>query len=288
MIPRWLDLTFILSVFILWRFHDEAYAFPLQGVTTSSSRNVLPPTQVFLQALETKERTIPDDVQDVKRSFLLRSLVASLLTTTTTTLLLPTTTLAFEGGVGGLGKTKPQTGVILFEENSTPIQNERGIVSAEIQSTSGKPILIEFQTPWPLLPTTSGLEARNLRTSDSAFIQLVPTISGWENRKVFEKILMDTVLASQGKFGAYGTPTDVRVKPMNDKGIYSITMTCYTPAMRESERQLFIRPIQVDDSLVMLVTGTIRNAFPAQEPVFSQIADSFVAVAAPESRFRTK
>jgi hypothetical protein len=204
------------------------------------------------------------------------------------TLCTTTSALAFEGGVGGLGKTKPKTGVVLFEESSTPIQNEKGIVSAEIRSVSGKPILVEFQTPWALLPTTSGLEARNLRSSESAFVQLVPTVSGWENRKVFEQILIDSVLASQGKFGAYGTPTDIRVKPLNEKGIYTVTLTCYTPAMRESERQLYIRPIQVDDSLVMMVTGTTRNAFLAQESTFSWIADSFVAVAAPESRLRTK
>ncbi len=200
-----------------------------------------------------------------------------------------TSAMAFDGGVGGLGKTKPTTGVTLFEQDSTPIQNEKGIVSAEIKSTTGKPILVEFQTPWPLLPTTSGLEARDLRSSESAFVQLVPIVPDWQNRKVFQQLLLSSVLASQGKFGAYGTPTDIRVKPYDgDTGIFVVTFTSYTPAMRESERQVWIKPMEVDDSLVMLVTGTTRNAFPSQLQTFSKVADSFLAVAAPESHMRTK
>lgn len=196
---------------------------------------------------------------------------------------------AFDGGVGGLGKTKPSTGVVLFEGTSTPIQNERGFVSAEIRSISGKPILVQFQTPWPLLPTTSGLEARDLRTSESAFVQLVPSIPDWQNRKNFQHLLYDSVLSSRGKFGAYGVPTDVRVKPYDkERGIYVVSFTSYTPAMRESERQLWIKPIQVEKSLVMLVIGTTRNAFSSHERMFSKIVDSFIAVSAPETNFRGK
>lgn len=218
---------------------------------------------------------------DMSRSAFLQVMVMSTFTTTAA--------CAFDGGVGGLGKTKPTTGVTLFEENSTPIQNEKGIVSAEIRSTTGKPILVEFQTPWPLLPTTSGLEARDLRSSESAFIQLVPKVSDWKNRKVFQQLLINSVLASQGKFGAYGTPTDIRVKPYDvETGVFAVTFTSYTPAMRESERQLLIKPKEVDQDLVLLVTGTTRNAFASQEQIFLKIADSFVAVAAPESRLRAK
>jgi len=278
MILRWMFLFFITSLACRWNC-PIASSFQLPSVTSTTRRGV--PAVLFLTR-ETRRGTCDETTLGLlERSCFLHTMVFSMFTTTSSA-------VAFEGGVGGLGKTKPNTGVVLFEASSTPIQNEKGIVSAEIQSASGKPILVEFQTPWPLLPTTSGLEARNLRSSESAFIQLVPAVSDWQNRKVFEQLLLNSVLASQGKYGAYGTPTDVRVKPLNEKGVYAVTLTCYTPAMRESERQLYIRPIQVDDSLVMLVTGTTRNAFSAQENTFSRIADSFVAVAAPESRLRTR
>jgi hypothetical protein len=48
-------------------------------------------------------------------------------TATTSTLLQPVH--AFEGGVGGLGKTKPETGV---EFLSSPFQSNDGWVSAEV------------------------------------------------------------------------------------------------------------------------------------------------------------
>ena len=197
--------------------------------------------------------------------------------------------VAFDGGVGGLGKTKPITGVEFFEESSIPIQNAQGIVTAEIKSVSGKnPILVEFQTPWPLLPTTSGLEARDIRSTESAFVQVLPATDSWKDRKVFRDLLINSVLASQGKYGAYGTPTDIKVKPTKDSDLFVVTFTSYTPAMRESERQLWIQPKQVDDTLVLLIVGTTRARFASQEASFSKIVNSFLAVAAPESRLRAR
>ena len=200
---------------------------------------------------------------------------------------------AFDGGVGGLGKTKPVTGVELFEENSTPIQNNKGIISAEIKSAKGKPVLVEFQSPFPLLPTASGLEARDLQSSESAFVQVVPAVSDWETPKVFKQLLIDSVLASQGKYGAYGTPTDIKVKPLtktdDKKDCFVVTFTSYTPAMRESERQLWIRPkLVVDNTLVLLIVGTTQARFSSQEKIFNGILDSFVAVSGPESQLRAR
>ena len=120
--------------------------------------------------------------------------------------------LAFEGGVGGLGKTKPSTGVVLFNENSAPIQNGQGIISAEIESISGKPILVSFQTPWPLL-ATSGLEARDIRNPESSFVQVVPRVNNWQDKKVFQQLLIETVFAKAGKFSAYGEPYGFQIKP---------------------------------------------------------------------------
>jgi hypothetical protein len=200
---------------------------------------------------------------------------------------------AFEGGVGGLGKTKPETGCRLFEETSRPVQNERGIITAEIRTVTGnRPILVEFQTPWPLLSTSGGLEARDLTSSESAFVQVLPAPRGgdWRgNRKVFQHLLLDSVFASTGKFGAYGTPSDVRVKT-NDVGAdsgYTVTFTTLTPAMRESEREAYIKPQEVDGTLVLLVVGTTRARFPSHETTFQKVVSSFRAVAGPESNLRS-
>ena len=205
----------------------------------------------------------------------------------------PLPTDAFDGGVGGLGKTKPDTGVELFDESATPIQNSAGVISAEIKSTTGKPILAEFQAPWPLLPS-GAFEARDLQGTDgSAFLQVIPIQNNedWKNPKKFKDLVVDSVLSQKGKYGAYGAPIDIKVKrvtPAEEENIiYGVTFTTYTPAMRESERQVWIQPKQVyGDTLVSLIVGTTRARFASQEKQFTKIIQSYSAIAAPESKFR--
>jgi hypothetical protein len=210
------------------------------------------------------------------------------------TLLSPTLPVfAFEGGVGGLGKTKPQTGVELWDSDSTPFQNTQGIVSAEIASSSGKPILVNFQTPWPLSTVSSGLEARDLRTSESAFVQVLPLdpkiMKDWQTPANFRQLLLESLLASQGKYGAYGSPTDVKVKALKDTSTFQVTFISYTPSMLESERQLWIEPKAIDnDTLVLLVVGTTRPRFATQQATIQKVVDSFTAVAAPTTRMRKR
>jgi hypothetical protein len=210
------------------------------------------------------------------------------------TLITPTLpAFAFEGGVGGLGKTKPQTGVELWDSDSTPIQNAQGIVSAEIVSSSGKPILVNFQTPWPLSSVSSGLEARDLRNSESAFVQVLPLdpkMKDWQTPAKFRQLLLESLLASQGKFGAYGSPTDVKVKALKDSTTtFQVTFISYTPSMLESERQLWIEPKAIDnDTLVLLVVGTTRPRFATQQATIQKVVNSFTAVAAPTTRMRKR
>ena len=190
--------------------------------------------------------------------------------------------IAFEGGVGGLGKTKPETGVVL-REGSAPIQNSRGIVSAEVIGATGNPIYVQFQTPWPLLATTSGLEARDLLNSESAFVQVIPNVKEGTSDKALRALITDKVFSSKGKYGAYGEPIDVKIKKMDDDGLMTVGFTTYTPAMRESERKLYLKALFVEDSLVMLVTGTTLQRFKSQDKTLRQVADSFLAIAAPKS-----
>lgn len=130
---------------------------------------------------------------------------AAVATTTSTVGGVPTCAQAFDGGVGGLGKTKPETGVTLWE-GSAPIQNQKGIVSAELVSFNGNPLLVEFQTPWPLLATTSGLEARDLQQPESAFVQVIhPSSSSnsQSNPKALIQLFIEEILGSKGKYGTH-------------------------------------------------------------------------------------
>ena len=212
---------------------------------------------------------------------------------------------AFDGGVGGLGKTKPETGVELFDESSTPIQNDKGIVSSEIKGTDGAPILVSFQTPWPLLPTSGALEARDIRSTESAFIQVVPFSLAkgsqkWREKKQFQNLLMDSVFAAKGKFGAYGQPYDIQLKRVGDNpssvdiddaqpSFFTVKFTTLTPAMRESERKAMIVARKVGaGTIVLLVVTTTSARYPSNEKTFQAIASSFEAISAPESNLKSR
>ena len=210
---------------------------------------------------------------------------------------------AFDGGVGGLGKTKPVTGVELFDDTSTPIQNDKGIVSSEIKGMDGSPILVSFQTPWPLLPTSGALEARDIRSTESAFVQVTSlsatgTGTKWKDKKQFQYLLMDSVFAAKGKFGAYGQPFDIQVKRVagdqnssdaetSQTSLFTVTFTTLTPAMRESERKALIAARQVGAAtLVLLVITTTSARYTSNERTFQVVASSFEAIAAPQSSLK--
>mmetsp|Transcript_26939 Transcript_26939/g.63270 ORF Transcript_26939/g.63270 Transcript_26939/m.63270 type:complete len:333 (-) Transcript_26939:113-1111(-) len=212
---------------------------------------------------------------------------------------------AFEGGVGGLGKTKPVTGVEFFDESSSPIQNDKGIVSSEIKGTDGAPILVSFQTPWPLLPTSGALEARDIRSTESAFVQVVPlsligSSQKWREKKQFQNLLMDSVFAAKGKFGAYGQPYDIQLKKVSDipnsidmddsqPSIFTVTFTTLTPAMRESERKAMIVARKVGaGTIVLLVVTTTSARYSSNEKTFKTVASSFEAISAPQSSLKRR
>jgi len=211
---------------------------------------------------------------------------------------------AFEGGVGGLGKTKPSTGVVLLDaESSPPFQDPKtGYVSAELLLNGKQPVRVSFEAPWPLLPTTAGLEARDLQQPESAFVQVVagaPSVPS--DAKSMRQLMLDSVLSQQGKFGAYAAPTDVKVKKVpsvssgdgngnDDLPTYSVTFTTFTPGLRESERQLLVKPATVTsaaDAVVLLVVGTTRQRFASRQEAMQRVCDSFEVVATPPKKTGT-
>jgi hypothetical protein len=210
--------------------------------------------------------------------------------------------LSFEGGVGGLGKTKPETGVV-FRDGSIPIQNKLGIISAEIISGRGNPIVVQFTAPYPLLPTSNGLEARDLQQSESAFVHVISGVAPDTSQKSLLEVLNREVFGSRGKYGAYGSPTDIKFSSLrqpndanttastiipNKNILYQVTFTTLTPGMRESERKIFINCQWCDnETLVMLLVGTTRIRFSSQARILTEILNSFLAFDAPRTELRT-
>ena len=206
---------------------------------------------------------------------------------------------AFDGGVGGLGKTKPSTGVIFANPENIEIASSistPGDYNTELLSPDGTPAFLSFFAQWPMLKST-GIESRDLSNAESSFVQVEKLPEGKSSGSSLPKsFFVNSIFGQTGKYGMYGTPTDIKISKVRDGGsgsgdddrssIYLASFTTLTPAMRESDRKALIAVSTVGDGVFMLVTGTTAARFKSQEPILRKIADSFVCVEAPKSSLR--
>ena len=241
----------------------------------------------------------------------------------------PLVSQAFDGGVGGLGKTKPSTGVVFRDPDSSQsaFSTSDSSFSNELLAPDGTAVLVSFSAPWPLLRTSSSIESRAITNPDSAFILVAPFTSSSTksngNEDVFTKaFFLENVFGSQGKFGrwkngdrfidyifscaeglliifftlsfffsnfsfigAYGAPSDVKVKTIN-RNLYAVTFTTLTPAMRESDRKVYISTNTIGEGVFMLVTGSTAVRFSNTEKTLREVADSFRVTPAPKTNLR--
>lgn len=202
---------------------------------------------------------------------------------------------AFEGGVGGLGKTSPKTGVLFRDPEvaAETSQSASGDVSYELIAPDGTPVFLSFNAPWPLSKSTTGIETRdNTGGYESSFVLVAALPKGTTALdKVKPSFISEAIFSSAGKFGMYGTPTDVRIKKLDgDAGlmtIYEASFTTLTPAMRDSDRKAFISASIVGDGLFLLVTTTTAVRFKKLD-VMRKVAESFSAVPAPASNLNQR
>jgi hypothetical protein len=154
----------------------------------------------------------------VKRSLIIpgppssRAEFISSLVAASSLVLFPLGSNAFDGGVGGLGKTRPQTGVVFRDEEAaaSTTQSSSGDVTYELLAPDGSPAVVSFNAPWPLLLTASGIESRDISGGiESAFVQVAELQKGSEIKPAQ---LQEAIFNSKGKFGMYGSPTDIRIK----------------------------------------------------------------------------
>lgn len=301
-------------------FHNDNNNFNLHF--SSNIKIFIEKVQILLSQIKNKkDHSLPSQdhhqfVDDVDRRTMLRRLVFGICGINTISLInnnknINEVVYAFEGGVGGLGKTKPDMGVTYWNDDIKPFYNNNQIVSAELKIQE-KPVLVSFYSPWPLLSTTSSnsLETRDPLYPESGFIQVIDNsnnniikfklLSQMTKSDIYD-LLLNTVFSQQGKFGAYAAPIDVKVKLWNDNDynnirnsdtrnemntnhlICTVTFTTFTPGLRESDRQIYIHFVQPfkNNTLILLVTGTTRQRFIIQKEVFTKIITSFEVIPAP-------
>jgi len=155
---------------------------------------------------------------------------------------------AFDGGVGGLGKVKPKTGVVFRDSDTSPrLVTAAGgsdeILAYELVGPDGTIALVNFEAPWPLLQSPGQIEARDLQQPESAFVQVADLPKGATSAEsLAASFYGEAVLGSEGKFGAYGAPFDVKIKRLKTNAdgttISLASFTTLTPSMRESPRKV--------------------------------------------------
>jgi len=211
--------------------------------------------------------------------------------------------------VGGLGKTRPQTGVVFRDPEAAAeiSQSSSGDVNYELISPDGTPVFLSFSAPWPLSKSAAGIEARDisggLESSCVQVVELPKGVTSLDDIKpaLLSSLLSQTIFGSTGKFGMYGAPTDIKIKKIfqqssssdetsNASGmtIYQSSFTTLTPAMRESDRKAYISASVAGNGLFLLVTTTTSVRFSKQEGVLRKIADSFSAISAPKSNLNLR
>lgn len=193
---------------------------------------------------------------------------------------------------------KPQTGVVFRDGDASstvaPTAVEGDTVGAELLAPDGTPALLSFRAPWPLLPSTAGIESRGLSNPESAFVQVARVPEGGLSGGDMKLFFTETIFGQSGKYGAYGAPSDIKIKKLPPAGdpdntaptIYAATFTTLTPAMRESERKALIAVKIVGDGVFMLITGTTAVRFKSQEGLIRDVAESFRCAPAPKSTLR--
>ena len=158
---------------------------------------------------------------------------------------------------------------------------------------TGTAAIVSFDAPWPVLKSSTGVESRDLQNPEAAFLQVAEAPRGATNPEELKKeFFIDAILGSKGKYGAYGSPIDIKIKKIADApragyGLYSAAFTTFTPGGRESERMIYISTALVGNGVFMLVTGSTAPRFRKQVAALRKIADSFTCVAAPKSSLRS-
>ena len=189
--------------------------------------------------------------------------------------------LVFEGGAGGLTKTKPNTGVKQAAgvvDDERPKTTPAGPVAARLAGRKGLPVDVSFDAPFP---TTPGLVSRDYQTGDGAYVLVAPA------KGALKKVVSDKVFAADGKYGSYGAPSEVKLKGSERRGdgdeVFEFTFVALTPAMREVARRVRARAIQVGgDDVFILVAGSTAARWRVAEPALCKAVDSFSARPAPE------
>ena len=155
------------------------------------------------------------------------------------------------------GKSKAELGCILVE---APQQDGKS-VSAQLVLNGGQVADVAYESPWRLAEGNyNDVETKSIDTGDTAFVQVMPGQGSLSGMK--KSAFTDAILGSEGRYGAYGAPYNVKVlsdtkDESADSRTLEVSFTALGP-MTEVDRRAIVTAKTAKGSrdIVMLISGT--------------------------------
>lgn len=179
-------------------------------------------------------------------------------------------------------RSRPSTGVVLLEEVKEAGKKDQPSVSADLVLDGGVVATATFDAD-PGYPLIRGMfydvEVRSIKGADGAFLQVAKLPSGKSITDVGDAFFTKAVFSTEGRFGAYGQPTDIKVvkSDKGDRRLLDISFSALSPGALEVPRRALVAAVQPDgaDDVVMLVGGSTASAWKKSEPAMRNMAKSF-------------
>ena len=179
-------------------------------------------------------------------------------------------------------RSRPSTGVVLLEEVQESGKKDAPSVSAELVLDGGVVATATFDSD-PGYPLIRGMfydvEVRSTKGADGAFLQVAKLPSGKSILDVPDAFFTKSVFSTEGRFGAYGQPTDIKVlkSDKGDRRLLDISFSALSPGQTEVPRRALVAAVQPDgaDDVVMLVGGSTASQWKKSESAMRNMAKSF-------------
>ena len=173
------------------------------------------------------------------------------------------------------GKSKPDLGLFLV---NAPQPSGKSGISGELVLANGQVATVGFSTPWKVAEGSYyDIEMKSNDGSESAFVQLLPAGS-----KKIDKAIATEVFNTEGRYGAYGAPTDVKVKEgaptASGARTFDVSFTTLSPSMAEVSRKgvvAAINPKGSSESLLLVASTSVKGWKSGGEAEVRRAAESF-------------
>jgi len=184
-------------------------------------------------------------------------------------------------------RSRPVTGIVLLEEVTESGKKKEGVtISAELVLDGGVAATATFEAA-PGYDLNRGMfydvEVRS-KNQDGSFLQVAALPSGKSILDMADSFFTKKVFSTEGRFGAYGAPTDIKVLSTNKaaadaKGarLLELSFSALSPGGTEVARKALVSAYQPEGAanVVMLVGGSTTSQWKKSEPALRAMAASY-------------